>query len=167
MTFAVSFFFLMIRRPPRSTLFPYTTLFRSAVGVGLQGLDVGMELEVVERVFAVPLQEADGGGALAKEPEDAERDVVLVGAHHLDAAAVGLQDGGIVQANAVRLGQLRLLVGIDGAHVKPRVAAAENPNERLGPTAVLAGGGLEGREVDGPREPASDGGRLQGPGERA
>src|SRR4030066_1785978 len=26
------FFFLMIRRPPRSTLFPYTTLFRSASG---------------------------------------------------------------------------------------------------------------------------------------
>src|SRR2546430_9855339 len=30
------FFFLMIRRPPRSTLFPYTTLFRSQYsGVGL------------------------------------------------------------------------------------------------------------------------------------
>src|SRR2546425_11358229 len=27
----MSFFFLMIRRPPRSTLFPYTTLFRSVV----------------------------------------------------------------------------------------------------------------------------------------
>src|SRR3712207_2270143 len=27
--FATAFFFLMIRRPPRSTLFPYTTLFRS------------------------------------------------------------------------------------------------------------------------------------------
>src|SRR5437016_14058688 len=27
--FFFSFFFLMIRRPPRSTLFPYTTLFRS------------------------------------------------------------------------------------------------------------------------------------------
>src|SRR3712207_7310794 len=25
------FFFLMIRRPPRSTLFPYTTLFRSVI----------------------------------------------------------------------------------------------------------------------------------------
>src|SRR2546430_10402481 len=25
----ITFFFLMIRRPPRSTLFPYTTLFRS------------------------------------------------------------------------------------------------------------------------------------------
>src|SRR2546425_9092265 len=28
------FFFLMIRRPPRSTLFPYTTLFRSVVAGG-------------------------------------------------------------------------------------------------------------------------------------
>src|SRR2546430_10392868 len=27
--FLLPFFFLMIRRPPRSTLFPYTTLFRS------------------------------------------------------------------------------------------------------------------------------------------
>src|SRR3712207_7029466 len=42
------FFFLMIRRPPRSTLFPYTTLFRSsrqgaelAVGV-LVGRDAGL-----------------------------------------------------------------------------------------------------------------------------
>src|SRR2546429_3699171 len=29
------FFFLMIRRPPRSTLFPYTTLFRSRAGIVL------------------------------------------------------------------------------------------------------------------------------------
>src|SRR5258707_6415994 len=28
------FFFLMIRRPPRSTLFPYTTLFRSCPAAG-------------------------------------------------------------------------------------------------------------------------------------
>src|SRR5687768_17895079 len=27
----ISFFFLIIRRPPRSTLFPYTTLFRSVL----------------------------------------------------------------------------------------------------------------------------------------
>src|SRR3712207_2819291 len=31
MCICVCFFFLMIRRPPRSTLFPYTTLFRSDV----------------------------------------------------------------------------------------------------------------------------------------
>src|SRR2546422_11743552 len=30
------FFFLMIRRPPRSTLFPYTTLFRSVEHVELR-----------------------------------------------------------------------------------------------------------------------------------
>src|SRR3712207_9103134 len=30
--FLRAFFFLMIRRPPRSTLFPYTTLFRSPGG---------------------------------------------------------------------------------------------------------------------------------------
>src|SRR5260370_24187915 len=36
-TSAFLFFFLMIRRPPRSTLFPYTTLFRS------RQLDAGLE----------------------------------------------------------------------------------------------------------------------------
>src|SRR2546430_17335572 len=39
------FFFLMIRRPPRSTLFPYTTLFRSlAMGRPV----VGYEVKVVD-----------------------------------------------------------------------------------------------------------------------
>src|ERR1043165_10004221 len=41
------FFFLMIRRPPRSTLFPYTTLFRSLVldgdGDPLSGRPAGLE----------------------------------------------------------------------------------------------------------------------------
>src|SRR5262245_64335629 len=38
------FFFLMIRRPPRSTLFPYTTLFRSVVAPHLRrrGADRGI-----------------------------------------------------------------------------------------------------------------------------
>src|SRR5258708_20544175 len=38
------FFFLMIRRPPRSTLFPYTTLFRSMslIGTLIVGLVVGL-----------------------------------------------------------------------------------------------------------------------------
>src|SRR6267378_7857167 len=46
------FFFLMIRRPPRSTLFPYTTLFRSAMGP-FSGPDRG-------RVRGV--QNLEGGG---------------------------------------------------------------------------------------------------------
>src|SRR5438876_4517505 len=38
-----SFFFLMIRRPPRSTLFPYTTLFRSDVHIP-EGTVIGYDL---------------------------------------------------------------------------------------------------------------------------
>src|SRR5258705_12396848 len=37
----ISFFFLMIRRPPRSTLFPYTTLFRSPALVCQRQLGIG------------------------------------------------------------------------------------------------------------------------------
>src|SRR2546430_12355128 len=45
----------MIRRPPRSTLFPYTTLFRSDVIVA--GRDVGGErAEGVEGRFVAPLE---------------------------------------------------------------------------------------------------------------
>src|SRR3712207_7036197 len=43
----ISFFFLMIRRPPRSTLFPYTTLFRSVV-VGDLGCPEGFDGLVVQ-----------------------------------------------------------------------------------------------------------------------
>src|SRR2546427_12635118 len=41
----LSFFFLMIRRPPRSTLFPYTTLFRS--GDVVHGHDAAERLDDV------------------------------------------------------------------------------------------------------------------------
>src|SRR2546430_7508089 len=41
--YSLSLFFLMIRRPPRSTLFPYTTLFRSQRQRSAQLLDVARE----------------------------------------------------------------------------------------------------------------------------
>src|SRR5258705_3414173 len=44
------FFFLMIRRPPRSTLFPYTTLFRSQL---MQAVDLEIQ-EVTERALKAP-----------------------------------------------------------------------------------------------------------------
>src|SRR5258708_14742478 len=43
------FFFLMIRRPPRSTLFPYTTLFRS---IGQQRLP-GRQPALLQRAAAL------------------------------------------------------------------------------------------------------------------
>src|SRR2546428_7325212 len=47
----------MIRRPPRSTLFPYTTLFRSDVsGQGVRAVDVALcELVLRRVVHPVPL----------------------------------------------------------------------------------------------------------------
>src|SRR3712207_9055788 len=51
------FFFLMIRRPPRSTLFPYTTLFRS-VRVGRTG----------GQVQGTGPERADAHAGLAGEP---------------------------------------------------------------------------------------------------
>src|SRR3712207_6911781 len=58
------FFFLMIRRPPRSTLFPYTTLFRSRLPRrhDLVGLPAGQLGEVIE---ARP-EGADAGGRRAQ-----------------------------------------------------------------------------------------------------
>src|SRR2546429_5803827 len=49
----LSFFFLMIRRPPRSTLFPYTTLFRSNI------VGVPPKLEGSRRREVLSVQYAD------------------------------------------------------------------------------------------------------------
>src|SRR5258706_270377 len=54
------FFFLMIRRPPRSTLFPYTTLFRSR-NVEREGL----HLAVADQVEAAELGRGEGPAAAA------------------------------------------------------------------------------------------------------
>src|SRR5947209_16922168 len=61
----LSSFFLMIRRPPRSTLFPYTTLFRSTFGykcaVWLSMMDrhAVRLAELKPRVLMAQLGEAD------------------------------------------------------------------------------------------------------------
>src|SRR5258705_12902692 len=43
------FFFLMIRRPPRSTLFPYTTLFRSRLRADRPARHPGLGADRVQR----------------------------------------------------------------------------------------------------------------------
>src|SRR5438034_6578346 len=50
----------MLRRPPRSTLFPYTTLFRSRVGVESSGLQA--------KAGRGGLGSAEGGGERARCP---------------------------------------------------------------------------------------------------
>src|SRR3712207_7973469 len=73
----------MIRRPPRSTLFPYTTLFRSPgsarmsqlstfhVGKYLFGVDVSLVQEVVrlQQMTPVPLAPAEIAGLINRSEE--------------------------------------------------------------------------------------------------
>src|SRR2546430_16364319 len=68
----------MIRRPPRSTLFPYTTLFRSRVGAriahddvdptpfGGAGIDQCLQLGLVPHVTGVRERRAAGSGDLRR-----------------------------------------------------------------------------------------------------
>src|SRR5207253_10918824 len=60
----ITFFFLMIRRPPSSTLFPYTTLFRSEreahVALARQPVDVAVEAQLgPARLFDQQVDERD------------------------------------------------------------------------------------------------------------
>src|SRR3712207_8938314 len=72
------FFFLMIRRPPRSTLFPYTTLFRSrAMGIcSLRDLLFHLPLRYEDQTTVTPCAQVKIGqpalveGVLTDLPKD-------------------------------------------------------------------------------------------------
>src|SRR3712207_7720877 len=68
----VFFFFLMIRRPPRSTLFPYTTLFRSQVHDRLRRrppLFLREDLRQVEPGEAAPAEDVEHQHAVVRSEE--------------------------------------------------------------------------------------------------
>src|SRR5256886_16796576 len=55
------FFFLMIRRPPRSTLFPYTTLFRSRTGKFAGELGIKYRGSISDKLVGLYKAAYDGG----------------------------------------------------------------------------------------------------------
>src|SRR3712207_8494247 len=65
------FFFLMIRRPPRSTLFPYTTLFRSVLRLLSERREdlVAERTRALNRLHAL-LRDLLGGGVAGKLSAD-------------------------------------------------------------------------------------------------
>src|SRR5438034_9249637 len=63
-------FFLMIRRPPRSTLFPYTTLFRSGEAGARGGLRRDLPVVVVGADVQVAVDQP-GEDELARRVDDA------------------------------------------------------------------------------------------------
>src|SRR3989442_5418503 len=71
----------MIRRPPRSTLFPYTTLFRSREKVGDQSVQVGRrEVSADTPRHRVLVPRYHVGAGVEDRPPD-----VFLGAHARDA----------------------------------------------------------------------------------
>src|SRR3989454_6950146 len=75
----VLFFFLMIRRPPRSTLFPYTTLFRSPGGA-----EARERVAVSERERVRPLPDAgDPHGRALGRQDDGDRKSTRLNSSHL------------------------------------------------------------------------------------
>src|SRR5437773_11032421 len=106
------FFFLMLRRPPRSTLFPYTTLFRSLANqLALDATDLGRS-ERIECRAAQP-SHGDQGPKGGVEPALADLQLVLEtqGAQQRRVELVMGLDG----AGA--------LVGEPGGQVVPQVEA--------------------------------------------
>src|SRR3712207_3080861 len=130
----MTFFFLMIRRPPRSTLFPYTTLFRSGL------LEDGVDGPQV-RLFAV-VRGAGDGELLARQaegvggPREDERqrleglgrgarvDVACRVAHGLDDVTLRVADGDAPAVDALDElpapeGDERRVLGEPGGEVLP------------------------------------------------
>src|SRR2546426_12645629 len=70
MTNLLLFFFLMIRRPPRSTLFPYTTLFRSDVALNF-GTGRPGNRAAAERIAAEIRRTGRRCGVFAADTRDA------------------------------------------------------------------------------------------------
>src|SRR5256886_6147223 len=66
----ILFFFLMIRRPPRSTLFPYTTLFRS-YGIG-RTIRVFLDLMIVKFLLDYSTRPLQFFGFLRSEEHTSE-----------------------------------------------------------------------------------------------
>src|SRR3712207_1971184 len=70
----------MIRRPPRSTLFPYTTLFRSLVDLErLRAADARVVVDPMHGTGGRWVESFLGGGKLAVETIRAERDALFGG----------------------------------------------------------------------------------------
>src|SRR5256885_6218791 len=119
-----SFFFLMIRRPPRSTLFPYTTLFRSAPAGGARSAHGTLQLPTTRararrgNPAVVPHRSAVCGGADGSgRPQEGQRSLWPPGRQHGPAARGGSAAGlvpGDRHRRALRRGRVRAGAARDG-----------------------------------------------------
>src|SRR3712207_2757198 len=131
----------MIRRPPRSTLFPYTTLFRSGFPAGLSGSELASRA----------LVQADKFGARTAVPQEA------VGLRREDGHyGVALSGGGEVAGRSVivatgaryRRPEIPRLERFEGVSVHYAATEAEAQMCRGNEVAVVGGGNSAGQAAD-------------------
>src|SRR2546425_411051 len=150
----------MIRRPPRSTLFPYTTLFRSVLHGDLQAMALARLAALVQRAHdrdrhqhaGAGITERDAGpgrwavlvsgdaeGAAARLGNHVEGEVVLERAAFAEALDLGVDDARIDRLHDV-IGQAQPLDGAWGKVLDHHVRLANHVLDELEP--------LEGLEID-------------------
>src|SRR2546430_9944411 len=77
------FFFLMIRRPPRSTLFPYTTLFRSEISAArVHHRDARQESAATTRLAGLRLALAWRHASAKRKPANRDRKSTRLNSSH-------------------------------------------------------------------------------------
>src|SRR6266508_4180359 len=131
------FFFLMFRRPPRSTLFPYTTLFRSHQAARVLHLALGVHGPVGQRV----------GGPVAAAGHVLEHDPVEAAGQARRLVPERLQSGVLDLPDALELPHQQQRVGADADAAGAEVAGALQAGDHR---AVL------GDVVGGPADPLVD-----------
>src|SRR2546430_14498774 len=103
----------MIRRPPRSTLFPYTTLFRSRSRQGAPGVQGTLRLEGVIRQLTLPIvvslavlapglcmAQGGGVGGVAAVAVPVPDSIAVVGQRRVTPATI-IQTSGLVPGRAI------------------------------------------------------------------
>src|SRR2546430_1778425 len=104
---AVSFFFfLMIRRPPRSTLFPYTTLFRSRIVTDTrkQALAIPIIALPVRENTPISTEQKSGGRGTAQAATPARADTGRHGGDKKETEGVFLGHSGVATVHPVTVG---------------------------------------------------------------
>src|SRR2546422_11577043 len=101
----------MIRRPPRSTLFPYTTLFRSIDGVGI-------EVDPLDDVLRARLHVTSGDPSLETRPAAHHRFDAIRPDH--DSRPARLFAPGVAHPHPPASVRLARLTGRLGAHAELR-----------------------------------------------
>src|SRR5687768_3282297 len=121
MSRALIFFFLMIRRPPRSTLFPYTTLFRSPDAVAAGGAG---SLDLARERLRQSLAAYQAGNA--KQAEELALSAYLDGFEPVEAV-LAARDGWLMRRIEQAMAEVRATIGRDEppAAVRARIEALD------------------------------------------